>query len=258
MNADPIDQPGSAQATEASGPSTGGAATNLMPEDRLPEGEEKRAAVRSMFDAIAPRYDLVNRLMTFRLDVRWRRIARESLELANESTVLDLACGTGDFSVDLARHGHHPIGVDLSFGMLSSARTDRPLVQGDLLDLPVTDISVDGAVCGFALRNLVDLPPFFDELARVVRSGGRIALLDVSQPDRRIVRWGHSVYFNRVVPRIGALLSDRTAYGYLPRSVSYLPPPARMVELVSAAGFDQVRHQQLSGGLTQLVTARRP
>lgn len=229
-----------------------------MPTDRLPEGDEKRAAVRDMFDTIAPRYDLVNRLMTFRLDVRWRRLSRETLDLAPGSVVLDLACGTGDFAVDLADEGHHPIGVDLSFGMLASARTGAPLVQGDLLNLPVADGSVDAAVCGFALRNLVELPPFFDELARVVRSGGRIALLDVSEPDLAVMRWGHGLYFNKVVPRIGGLLSDRSAYAYLPRSVSYLPPSEQMVTMLEQSGFVEVGHRQLSGGITQLLTARRP
>lgn len=229
-----------------------------MPTDRLPEGDEKRAAVRTMFDTIAPRYDLVNRLMTFRLDVRWRRLARETLALAPGSVVLDLACGTGDFAVDLADGGHRPIGVDLSFGMLASARTDAPLVQGDLLELPMAEGSVDAAVCGFALRNLVELQPFFNELMRVVRPGGRIALLDVSEPDLAVMRWGHGLYFNKVVPRIGGLLSDRSAYAYLPRSVSYLPPAEEMVALLDKAGFDGVEHRQLSGGITQLLTARRP
>ena len=229
-----------------------------MPTDRLPEGDEKRAAVREMFDTIAPRYDLVNRLMTFRLDVRWRRLTQEALELPPAAVVLDLACGTGDFAVDLAEAGHRPIGIDLSFGMLASARTGAPLVQGDLLALPVADASVDAAVCGFALRNLVELPPFFAELARVVRPGGRIALLDVSEPDRAVVRWGHGLYFNRLVPRIGGLLSDRSAYAYLPRSVSYLPPSAEMLDQLARAGFVDTAHRQLSGGITQLLTARRP
>lgn len=229
-----------------------------MPTDRLPEGEEKRAAVRSMFDTIAPRYDLVNRLMTFRLDVRWRRQARGSLGLPPGSVILDLACGTGDFSVDLAGDGHHPIGIDLSLGMLASARTDAPLVQGDLLRLPLAGGSVDGAVCGFALRNLVDLPPFFAELVRVLRPGGRIALLEVSTPGNPLIRWGHGVYFNHVVPRIGGLLSDRSAYAYLPRSVSYLPEPERLVRMLGDAGLTDVEHRQLSGGITQLLTAGRP
>ncbi len=229
-----------------------------MPTDRLPQGDEKRAAVQSMFDSIAPRYDLVNRIMTFRMDVGWRRTTQRALDLPPGSTVLDLACGTGDFCVDLAKRGHRPIGVDLSFGMLAAARTGAPLVQGDLLRLPVADRSVDGAVCGFALRNLVELEPFFRELHRVVRTGGRIALLDVSEPDNAVLRWGHGIYFNRIVPRVGAVLSDRGAYAYLPKSVSYLPPPAEMMALLRRANLIEVERQQLSGGITQLITATRP
>lgn len=229
-----------------------------MPTDRLPEGDEKRTAVRSMFDTIAPRYDLVNRVMTFRMDVGWRRKTREALDLAPDSVILDLASGTGDFCVDLAAHGHRPIGVDLSYGMLAAARTDAPLVQGDLLQLPVATAGVDAAVCGFALRNLVSLPPFFEELTRVVRPGGRIALLDVSQPDNGLMRWGHGVYFNRIVPLVGGALSDRNAYAYLPKSVSYLPPPAEMLAMLEAAGLTDARRVQLSGGITQLITATRP
>lgn len=228
-----------------------------MPQDRLPQGDEKRAAVRSMFDSIAPRYDLVNRLLTFRMDVGWRRKTLAKMDLPTGSTVLDLACGTGDFCVELAKAGQKPIGVDLSFGMLDAARTDEPLVQGDLLALPVAEATIDGAVCGFALRNLVALEPFFHELNRVVRPGGRIGLLDVSRPDNSVLRWGHGFYFNKVVPRVGGLLSDKAAYAYLPRSTSYLPEPAEMIQMLRDAGFADVQRQQLSTGITQLITATR-
>ncbi len=235
-----------------------GGVMSEMPADRLPTGSEKRAAVQSMFDTIAPRYDFVNRIMTFRLDVRWRRITQESLRLGPGSVVLDLACGTGDFCVELEEKGHRPVGVDLSYGMLAAARTASPLVHGDLLDLPVSTSSVDAAVCGFALRNLVDLDIFFRELFRAIRPGGRIALLDVSEPENALIRYGHGVYFNRVVPLIGGLLSDRTAYGYLPRSVSYLPEPAIMTAKLVDAGFDEVARRQLTGGISQLLTATKP
>ena len=115
---------------------------NVMPDDRLPTGDEKRQRVRTMFDTIAPRYDLVNRLMTFRMDVRWRRIALEELHLGPGATVLDLASGTGDFCVELEKLGHHPIGVDLSYGMLDAARTHGPRVQGDLLAMPMADATL--------------------------------------------------------------------------------------------------------------------
>jgi demethylmenaquinone methyltransferase / 2-methoxy-6-polyprenyl-1,4-benzoquinol methylase len=227
-----------------------------MPET-LPQGEEKAAAVRSMFDAIAPRYDLVNRIMTFRLDVRWRRLAVGSLALRRGSRVLDLACGTGDLCRELDAAGLTPFGVDLSFGMLAAARTNAPLVQGDALRLPVRDGAVDGVTCGFALRNLVDLAPFFAELRRVLRPGGRIALLEVAEPANPVLRWGHGIYFGKVVPKIGGLLSDASAYRYLPRSVAYLPDPGDMRAMIVDAGFTAVERRLLSGGISQLLTGTR-
>jgi demethylmenaquinone methyltransferase/2-methoxy-6-polyprenyl-1,4-benzoquinol methylase len=225
--------------------------------DTLPEGDEKAVAVRGMFDAIAPRYDLVNRIMTFRLDVRWRRVTVRSLALRPGSRVLDLACGTGDLCRELTGAGLAPVGVDLSFGMLAAARTTAPLVQGDALRLPVRDGSSDGVTCGFALRNLVSLPPFLAELARLVRPGGRIALLEVATPPNPVLRWGHAVYFGKVVPVIGGLVSDPAAYRYLPRSVAYLPEPDDLLAMIAAAGFGSVERRLLSGGIAQLLTATR-
>jgi demethylmenaquinone methyltransferase / 2-methoxy-6-polyprenyl-1,4-benzoquinol methylase len=227
-----------------------------MPE-ALPEGEDKVRAVRSMFDAIAPRYDRVNRVMTFRMDVGWRRRTVASLGLGPGARVLDLACGTGDLCRELSGAGLAPVGVDLSFGMLAAARTEVPLVHGDALSLPVPRAAVDGVTCGFALRNFASLPPFFAELGRVVRPGGRIALLEVAEPANPVLRWGHGVYFGRVVPRIGGLLSDPAAYRYLPRSVAYLPEPDEMLGQLAAAGFVDVERRLLSTGIAQLVTATR-
>jgi demethylmenaquinone methyltransferase/2-methoxy-6-polyprenyl-1,4-benzoquinol methylase len=223
--------------------------------EQLPQGEEKVQAVRQMFDTIAPRYDLVNRVMTFRLDVRWRKKAVKRLALAQGSTVIDLAAGTGDLCIDLAKAGMRPISFDLSYGMLAADRSGSPRVQADILRLPLPDHSVDGATCGFALRNLLELPAFFAELSRVVRPGGRIALLDVGVPHNSVVRWGNNIYFGKVVPKIGGLLSDGPAYRYLPKSVAYLPPREQLVEMLRAAGFPDAEHHQLSGGLTQLMVA---
>ena len=225
--------------------------------EELPEGEEKVAAVRDMFDAIAPKYDRLNRIISFRLDVRWRKRAIRDLDLPARSSVLDLASGTGDMCIDLTAAGLLPISMDLSFGMLAADRSGVPRVQADILRLPVPDASVDGVTCGFALRNLLDLGDFFAELARVVRPGGRIALLDVSTPSNRVLRFGNNIYFGKVVPKIGAALSDGAAYAYLPKSVAYLPEPSELRAMLGAAGFSDATHEQLSGGLTQLMTATR-
>ena len=224
---------------------------------RLPQGEEKRAEVRRLFDTISPRYDLVNRVMTFGMDVGWRRTAVASLRLAGRSLVADLACGTGDLCRELERRGYRTIGFDFSHGMLVNARTASPLAEADVTQLPVRDASIDGVTCGFALRNVVSLERFFAEIARVVRPGGRIALLDASEPDNRVLRAGHGLYFNRVVPMIGAALSDGTAYSYLPRSMAYLPPPAEMLSMLASAGFPGAERRQLTGGITQLLTGTR-
>jgi demethylmenaquinone methyltransferase/2-methoxy-6-polyprenyl-1,4-benzoquinol methylase len=223
----------------------------------LPQGEEKARAVRGLFDAISGRYDLVNRVMTFGLDAGWRRRTVRELRLPGAALVVDLACGTGDLCRELRSQGYRAIGFDFSHGMLSAARTTVPLVEADILRLPLADASVDGATCGFALRNVVDLGDFFQELGRVVRRGGRISLLDASSPDNPVLRAGHGVYFNRVVPLIGGALSDRSAYAYLPRSMAYLPPAAQMLSMVRGAGFPDAVRRQLSGGLTQLLVGTR-
>ncbi len=233
-------------------------ATGLpAPDQPLPQGEAKVAAVRTMFDTIAPRYDLVNRIMTFGMDRGWRRATVGALSLVPGSAVVDLACGTGDLCRDLVTAGYRAIGIDLSLGMLLHARTPSPLVQGDALDLPLPDGSIAGVVSGFGLRNFVELPPVFAELARVLRPGGRIALLDVARPEGRLMRAGHSVYLGHVAPLIGGVLSNRTAYRYLPRSLAYLPPAPTVLAQLAAAGFDDAERRLLSGGITQLYTATR-
>ncbi len=173
------------------------------------------------------------------------------------SRVIDLASGTGDLCIELANAGYQPCSFDLSLGMLTVDRSGAPRVQADILRLPLADSSVDGATCGFALRNLVELEPFFVELGRVVRPGGRIALLDVGVPRNRLVRWGNGIYFGKVVPKIGGLLSDPGAYRYLPRSIAYLPEPPEMLEQLRRAGFADATWTALSGGITQLLVGSR-
>jgi demethylmenaquinone methyltransferase / 2-methoxy-6-polyprenyl-1,4-benzoquinol methylase len=226
-------------------------------EEALPRGAAKVAAVDAMFDTIAPRYDLCNRIISLGLDTRWRRRTVSALGLAPGSTVLDLACGTGDLCRELQRSGLVAVGADRSAGMLAAARTTSPLMRGDALGLPFRTGALDGLVCGFALRNFAELPPVFAECVRVLRPGGRLALLEVAEPARPLVRLGHSIWFERFVPLVGGLLSDRAAYRYLPRSVAYLPTEVELAAMLSAAGFQDVRRRNLSGGLAQLVTGER-
>ena len=141
--------------------------------------------------------------------------------------------------------------------MLRADHSGAPRVQADVLRLPFPNGSVDGITCGFALRNLVDLRAFFEEIARVTRSGGRIALLDVGVPHSRLIRFGNRIYFGKIVPRIGGLLSNRAAYDYLPRSVAYLPPEETLRSMITDAGFANIDHHLLSGGVTQLFLGTR-
>lgn len=223
----------------------------------LPEPSEKARVVRGMFDRISTRYDLVNRVMTFGMDVGWRRRTVRELRLPGRALVADLACGTGDLCDELLDGGYRAFGFDFSHGMLLHARTRAPVVEADALRLPLADASVDGVTCGFALRNVTDLSALFAETARVLRPLGRAAFLETSEPDGRLLRAGHAVYFNRIVPLIGGALSDKEAYRYLPRSMAYLPEPDRLRTMLEDAGLSEVERIQLGGGVAQLLVGTR-
>ncbi|MEO6029624.1 MAG: ubiquinone/menaquinone biosynthesis methyltransferase [Candidatus Binatia bacterium] len=226
----------------------------------LPVGAEKRAVVEAMFDRIAPRYDLMNRLMTFGIDRAWRRRAIDSLVLGPGARVLDLACGSGDLTAAARAAGARVVGLDVSAGMLEAARARQlgdVLVRGDALALPLADGSMDAVVSGFALRNFVDLAAAFAEVARVLRPGGRLALLEVDRPASALLRMGHAVYFRRIVPLLGALIAEREAYAYLPESTAYLPDAPTLAGLLDRAGLTAIRKATLLGGAAQLVTAER-
>ena len=225
--------------------------------DGLPDPSRKAQVVRGMFDRISTRYDLVNRVMTFGMDVGWRRRAVRELRLPGGALVADLACGTGDLCDELLTGGYRAVGFDFSHGMLRNAGTSAPLVEADALRLPLADDSVDGATCGFALRNVTEVTALFAETARVLRPGGRVAFLETSEPDGRLLRAGHAVYFKRIVPLIGGALSDREAYRYLPRSMAYLPEPARLLSIFADAGFAGAERIALGGGVAQLLVGTR-
>jgi len=226
----------------------------------LPAPEQKHAAVKAMFDRIAPDYDRMNRLMTLGLDQRWRRLALELVGAGPGDVLIDLACGTGDLAELAAARGARVVGTDFAGEMLRAARArtgEIPFAQGDGAALPFASGAATVLTCGFALRNFVSLPEVLGEMARVLAPGGRLALIEVDRPGSSVIRAGHSLYFDRVVPKLGAWLSDRDAYAYLPQSTSYLPEASELRALLEARGFERVAKRRLLLGAAQILTAVR-
>ena len=213
-------------------------------------------AVRSMFDRIAPVYDAMNRVMTMGLDLRWRRLGARAVVRPGDS-VLDAACGTGDFAVaDLRAGAARVVGLDFSPRMLERARRKAPQVEwveGDLLALPFADAAFDAATVGFGVRNVADLELALRELRRVVRPGGRVAILEITRP-RGPLRPFYSLWFDRVVPLLGKALPGGAAYTYLPASVKRFPAAGALAALMQEAGFAQVRYRLLAGSIVALHT----
>lgn len=213
-------------------------------------------AVRGMFDRIAPVYDVMNRVMTAGLDLRWRRLAARSVVRAGDR-VLDAACGTGDFAVADRRAGAGAVtGLDFSERMLERARRKAPeldWVHGDLLALPFADASFDAATVGFGVRNVADLELALRELRRVLVPEGRLAILEITRP-RGPLRPFFSLWFDRVVPLLGRLLPGGGAYTYLPASVRRFPAAEELADLLRRAGFQDVRFRLLGGSIVALHT----
>lgn len=226
----------------------------------LPQPQEKRAFVSRMFDAIAPRYDAMNRLMTFGMDRGWRRATLASLAIRPGDVIVDLGCGTGDLSDGARAAGARPVGVDLSAGMLAQAArrgSAGTLVRADAAKLPLADGSCDGAVSGFALRNFESVETVLGECARVVRGGGHVSLLEIDRPKPGPFGALFTFYFQRIMPLLGGLVSRGYAYRYLAGSTVYLPPWPELSALLERAGFSSVRKRSMGGGSIQLVTAVR-
>jgi demethylmenaquinone methyltransferase/2-methoxy-6-polyprenyl-1,4-benzoquinol methylase len=209
-----------------------------------------------MFDRIAPVYDAMNRVMTAGLDLRWRRIAATAVVRPGDR-VLDAACGTGDLALAAANAGaSEVVGVDFSPRMLERARRKAPAiewVQGDILELPFADGSFDAATVGFGVRNVADLERGLLELRRVLRPGGRLAVLEITTP-RGPLRPFFNLWFERLVPLIGRALPGGRAYTYLPASVRRFPPAEELAGLLSRCGFDDVRFRLLAGSIVALHT----
>jgi demethylmenaquinone methyltransferase / 2-methoxy-6-polyprenyl-1,4-benzoquinol methylase len=212
-------------------------------------------AVRRMFDRIAPVYDAMNRTMTAGLDRRWRRIAAEAVVRPGDA-VLDACCGTGDLAIACARAGARVTGLDFSERMLERARRKAPgldWIEGDLLGLPFADESFDVTTVGFGVRNVEDLERALSELRRVLRPGGRIAVLEITRPRGPLAPF-YRLWFDRIVPRLGKVLPGGSAYTYLPASVRRFPGPGEFAELMTGAGFDHVRFRLFAGGIVALHT----
>jgi demethylmenaquinone methyltransferase/2-methoxy-6-polyprenyl-1,4-benzoquinol methylase len=211
--------------------------------------------VRTMFDRIAPVYDVMNRVMTMGLDLRWRRIAAQAV-VRRADRVLDACCGTGDLALACQRAGGTVTGLDFSPAMLERARRKSgsiEWVEGDLLALPFDDGSFDAATVGFGVRNVADLEGSLAELRRVLGKSGRVAILEITQP-RGLFAPFYRIWFERVVPLVGRLFKGGAAYSYLPASVRRFPGPDDLVGLMRAAGFAEVSFRTFAGGIVALHT----
>jgi len=217
------------------------------------------ADVRGMFDRIAPVYDLMNRVMTVGLDRRWRRLAVREVVWPGDR-VLDACCGTGDLAVQAERRGGRVVGLDFSSQMLERARRKSGTIEwvrGDALALPFADGAFDAATVGFGVRNLEDLEGGLRELARVLRPGGKVAVLEITRP-RGILRPFFRLWFDVLVPLVGKVLPGGKAYTYLPASVRRFPGPEDLSELMGRSGFKRVHYRLLGGGTVALHTGARP
>ncbi len=274
--------PPSSPAPESSLPSLGGEPSALwaggglgshpIPADHLPgfAPERKAAYVEVMFDTIAPRYDLMNRLMTFGMDRRWRNCVVAQAAPPVGGSALDVATGTGDIAIALARRvgprGAVPA-TDFSEGMMrpGPGKAAKAGVGGivrfmaaDALALPFPDNTFDCVTSGFAMRNVTDIERAFREMRRVTKPGGRVVCLDVAKPDFPPVRFLHQGYFNRVVPLLGRIVTGHgEAYRYLPESARNFPPPPALKAIMERAGLRDVRFRRLTLGAVAVHTGTK-
>jgi demethylmenaquinone methyltransferase/2-methoxy-6-polyprenyl-1,4-benzoquinol methylase len=212
--------------------------------------------VRAMFDRIAPVYDPMNRVMSAGLDRRWRRLTARAVVRPGDR-VLDVCCGTGDLALACAAEGGRVTGLDFSERMLERARRKTDAVEwvaGDAIALPFADASFDAAAVGFGVRNVPELERALGELRRVLRPGGRVAILEITRPQGVLAPF-YRLWFDVLVPALGKVLPGGSAYTYLPASVRRFPGPGELAALLVAAGFGGVRYRLLAGGIVALHVA---
>jgi demethylmenaquinone methyltransferase / 2-methoxy-6-polyprenyl-1,4-benzoquinol methylase len=221
-----------------------------------------------MFDRVASRYDTLNSVMTAGLHHRWRERAAERTELAAGEAALDVCCGTGDLALELARRvtpGGRVVGCDFSEPMLDLARekASARAAEGvrfewaDALALPYDAGRFDAVTVGFGVRNLADLDRGLHEMTRVLRPGGRLVVLEITQPRRPPLSTFFSLWFDRIVPLLGALSEESEAYSYLPESVRSFPGPHELAEKLHVAGLEQIRWTVLAGGIIAIHSGVR-
>jgi demethylmenaquinone methyltransferase/2-methoxy-6-polyprenyl-1,4-benzoquinol methylase len=241
-----------------------------VPDKERATETEHSQSVREMFATIAARYDLLNHLLSGNIDRKWRRLVAKNVFTSLPGTnrrILDVACGTGDLSLTLHEAGEGQIvGIDFCRPMLNIAVAKAlkhgfqiPFIEGDALDLPFRDRSFDGATIAFGLRNLSSVEAGFKELFRILRPGGRVVVLEFSRPRTPILRSLFSIYFTNVLPVFGGLISgSRSAYEYLPQSVSRFPGQEELASMMKVVGFEEVTFQNLTGGIAALHLGTRP
>lgn len=229
----------------------------------------KKAQVREMFDNIAPRYDLLNHTLSLSIDRLWRRHAVNAVRGYAPRRILDVATGTGDLAIELARRipGSEVLAVDLSEGMLEVARRKVAargldgrisLREEDAEHLTLPDASVDAATVAFGVRNFGDVSAGLRELARTIKPGGAVVILEFSRPRNRVFRRLYELYTGKLLPRIGGAVSrDKRAYEYLPASVGEFPAPERFLALMEQAGFNHCRARSQSFGIAQIYIGER-
>ncbi len=229
----------------------------------------KKEGVRKLFNNIAPNYDKLNHILSLNIDKLWRKKAvREIVDVQAPIKVLDVACGTGDFAIEIARKvaaGSEVLGVDISEGMLEvgiekvkNAGVSAVLSVADCEDLPYSDNTFDRISVGFGVRNFEHLEVGLKQMYRTLAVGGKLVILELSVPSNAFVRWCYKLYFLKILPAIGGLISgDRGAYEYLPASVLRFPAPEKFISMMKSAGFSVVEHTPLTLGICRMYVGKK-